>query len=70
MTGVPSAYDLVQSWRGYHEAVQAARRGATVPPSKFGVLGGPGFSSGAFLRSPLCSSDDPDIQLTFFPSVQ
>jgi hypothetical protein len=66
---MPSAYDLVKNWRQYHQATQAGRAGIDVPFSTFGVMGTPGFSSGAFLKSPFCDSKDPDIQLTFFPSV-
>lgn len=67
---VPSAYDLVKNWRLYHEATQASRSGRDVPFSTYGVMGSPGFSSGAFLNSPYCNSNDPDIQLTLFPSVR
>mmetsp|Transcript_10560 Transcript_10560/g.17344 ORF Transcript_10560/g.17344 Transcript_10560/m.17344 type:complete len:710 (+) Transcript_10560:162-2291(+) len=65
---MPSAYDLVRNWRLYHQATQASRKGVDVPFSTYGVMGSPGFSSGAFLKSPFCRSKDPDIQLTFFPS--
>lgn len=70
---IPSAFDLVKTWRQYHLATQSGRAGGSgggeVPLAAFGVLGTPGFSSGAFLRSPLCRTADPDIQVTFFPSV-
>jgi hypothetical protein len=66
---MPSAYDLVNNWRLYHQAAVASRSGVDVPFATFGVMGTPGFSSGAFLHSPFCKSADPDIQLTFFPSV-
>lgn len=46
----------------------------------FGALGSPGFSAGAFIRSPYAIDDAsssgpdvdnvPDIQLTFFPNVR
>lgn len=66
---MPSAYDLVKNWRLYHQATQSSRNGVDIPFSTYGVMGTPGFSSGAFLKSPYCRSSDPDIQLTFFPSV-
>jgi hypothetical protein len=66
---MPSAYDLVKHWRQYHQAAQDGRDGLDVPFSAYGVLGTPGFATGAFLKSPHCTTHDPDIQLTFFPSV-
>ena len=69
VAAMPSAYDIIKNWRQYHIATQDGRNGKDVPFSAYGVLGTPGFSSGAFLKSPYCKSSDPDIQLTFFPSV-
>lgn len=40
-----------------------------VPNEYFGVFSSPGFSAGAFLKSPFAVDKVPDIQLTVFPTV-
>ncbi len=37
--------------------------------TKFGILGTPGFSAGAFLSSPWSDDGNPDVQLTVFPKA-
>lgn len=65
---IPTAYDAVNQWRQYVLSTVAAMGGGDVPFDSYGFWGSPGFSSGAFLKSPFSSSGDPDIQLTISTS--
>jgi hypothetical protein len=69
MKGIPSAYDVVKHWRDYTLATQEALTNFDIPYSSYGVMGTPGFASGAFLMSPYSTTGEADIQLTVFPSV-
>jgi len=81
----PSAYMFPMQWLEYVTAVKeslgelhsTAAKGSQTPasPLDFGVLGSPGFSTGAFLRSPyaegrITDPTVPDIQITLFPNVR
>lgn len=69
----PSIYMLGTEFNDYFEATQALRTGTLNATDennmkgKLGTLSSPGFSVGAFLRSPWSQMDAPDIQLTVFP---
>jgi choline dehydrogenase len=47
----------------------ATNRLRQIVQERLGTFGTPGFSAGAFLRSPWAKDDAPDIQLTVFPRV-
>ena len=77
---IASIYTIGNDWEDYMlAATDLANVNATDPltPSqkysseRLGTLGTPGFSAGAFLRSPWARSEDnaPDIQITVFPRV-
>ena len=90
---VPSTLSLAEQWAIYVDALErlgsrdvptslplgqhAVPEYSTIELKSTGVFGSPGFSAGAFLRSPYQIDDAssnstaiPDIQLTVFPAVR
>ena len=63
-SSLPSIYSIGKIWTNYIKAVEDKDSHAP-----YGILGSPGLSSGAFLRSIYATDDSPDIQLTVYPTL-
>lgn len=69
----PSIYMLGTEFNDYYEASRELKTGTltqsqvTNATRRLGPLSTPGFSAGAFLRSPWAPTEAPDLQLTMFP---
>ncbi len=60
----PSAYTLSNQWSEYIDSIASKNSN-----NYFGMLGSTGVSAGGFLTSPYATDNQPDIQLTVFPTV-
>ena len=60
----PSAYTLSNQWSEYIDSISSKNSG-----NNFGMLGSTGVSAGGFLISPYATDNQPDIQLTVYPTV-
>jgi choline dehydrogenase len=68
-SALPSIYSIGTIWTNYIDAIQESVNKTKDIDDSYGILGSPGLSSGAFLKSVYATDDIPDIQLTVYPMI-